>query len=364
MTRAEALRELGLETGATPDEIRRAYLRGVKARKPEVDPEGFRRLREAYELLTQSGRSAAGAEAPPGETVQEDPLQRWIQSLLTDLGAAADAPARIEILRRAAAERPDLPALRWRLAGELSAAGQADEAAAVLRHAAAAGMPGFLDELARSFPDLLNPSELSRLGWEDAPVALASLAEDHARRLDGAGAAEQMLRAMAAADALGEPAQPTPGRVLILLLHLHRLGAVGAAALLFERFQERLRAAGGEATLIADPHRGFHYAAAGELHRLPPELHPGLRAAIAAACLAGDPAQATPEVLRLALEQRTQCYAYAAMIQPLPILGSFFHAILLSAAPPRRLDRRGLLIAVLVLLLCAVVHWLIGKLGG
>lgn len=53
MTFAEARRELGIEDGATPDMIRRAYLRGVKTRKPETDPEGFRRLREAYELLTR-----------------------------------------------------------------------------------------------------------------------------------------------------------------------------------------------------------------------------------------------------------------------------------------------------------------------
>ena len=47
----------GVEAGATQDQIRRAYARGLKTRKPEVDPEGFRRLREAYEI-------AAGGTAP------------------------------------------------------------------------------------------------------------------------------------------------------------------------------------------------------------------------------------------------------------------------------------------------------------
>jgi tetratricopeptide (TPR) repeat protein len=49
MTLDEALGELGVERGASPDEVRRAYLRLVKTRKPEEDPVGFRRLREAFE---------------------------------------------------------------------------------------------------------------------------------------------------------------------------------------------------------------------------------------------------------------------------------------------------------------------------
>lgn len=65
MTHDEALRELGLDAGATPDQIRRAYARGVKTRKPEVDPDGFRRLREAYEVAAGRGETAA----PVTETV-------------------------------------------------------------------------------------------------------------------------------------------------------------------------------------------------------------------------------------------------------------------------------------------------------
>ena len=60
MTLADAIYELGIEPSATPDEARRAYLRGIKTRKPETDPEGFRRLREAYELV-------AGALSNPAE---------------------------------------------------------------------------------------------------------------------------------------------------------------------------------------------------------------------------------------------------------------------------------------------------------
>jgi hypothetical protein len=65
MTRDAAFRALGVEPGTPPDEVRRAYLRGVKTCKPEVDPEGFRRLREAYELLSQSPPAVFSPEKPP-----------------------------------------------------------------------------------------------------------------------------------------------------------------------------------------------------------------------------------------------------------------------------------------------------------
>jgi hypothetical protein len=50
VTLDEALNELGIDDEAGVDGARRAYLRLLKKRKPEVDREGFMRLREAYEL--------------------------------------------------------------------------------------------------------------------------------------------------------------------------------------------------------------------------------------------------------------------------------------------------------------------------
>lgn len=71
-----AMDVLGLTGEPTPPEVRRAYLRQVKAHPPERDPEGFRRVREAFELL-QAGYVAPfvserlaetpAAEAPAAE---------------------------------------------------------------------------------------------------------------------------------------------------------------------------------------------------------------------------------------------------------------------------------------------------------
>src|SRR5512138_1512464 len=51
MTPHEAFAHLGLTAPASADQIRRGYLRAVRAHPPERDADGFRRVRDAYELL-------------------------------------------------------------------------------------------------------------------------------------------------------------------------------------------------------------------------------------------------------------------------------------------------------------------------
>lgn len=84
MTVEEALAELGLTPPLDPERLRRTYLRTLKTRKPEVDPDGFRRLREAYELLREQAAFEAmiaayaeaeddATEAPSGERAAAEP---------------------------------------------------------------------------------------------------------------------------------------------------------------------------------------------------------------------------------------------------------------------------------------------------
>jgi curved DNA-binding protein CbpA len=47
---------LGITPQATEDDIRAAYLRGVKEHPPERSPEEFERIRDAYELLRDPRR--------------------------------------------------------------------------------------------------------------------------------------------------------------------------------------------------------------------------------------------------------------------------------------------------------------------
>ena len=49
---------LGLPPGATDDQIRAAYLRGIKEYPPDRAPAEFERLRDAYEVLRDPRRRA------------------------------------------------------------------------------------------------------------------------------------------------------------------------------------------------------------------------------------------------------------------------------------------------------------------
>ena len=51
MKASEALGILNLSSDATPEQIKKAYFRLVRANPPEKDPEQFQRIREAYEML-------------------------------------------------------------------------------------------------------------------------------------------------------------------------------------------------------------------------------------------------------------------------------------------------------------------------
>ena len=53
MTLDEARVLLGVDASTSADEARRAYLRLVKQHRPEQDPAGFQRVREAYDLVRQ-----------------------------------------------------------------------------------------------------------------------------------------------------------------------------------------------------------------------------------------------------------------------------------------------------------------------
>lgn len=54
MSVSDPYQVLGLEPGASPEEVRRAYFQKVRAHPPERDPEAFKAIRAAYEQLSRS----------------------------------------------------------------------------------------------------------------------------------------------------------------------------------------------------------------------------------------------------------------------------------------------------------------------
>ena len=107
---------LGIDREATEAEIKQAYFALVREHPPERDPEGFKRIRAAYEKLKATGERAEtdlfliedqpvtldassirGLDIEPPavthETIKADLLALEAVLLLEDLSAAASGPA-------------------------------------------------------------------------------------------------------------------------------------------------------------------------------------------------------------------------------------------------------------------------------
>jgi hypothetical protein len=181
----EALRELDVEADPGGDVIRRAYLRKLKTRKPETDPEGFARLREAYEtvLARREGREGPRTRAAPWtETPKQDsqpgaasatvaPNQDALTRFRAEFWALPpDAPPEmmVDVARRAVEAVQDAAEPRRWLVAALLRANRHKEALAACRDAYRQGHVGFLVELAERFPRSLEDAEIELLG-RDAP---------------------------------------------------------------------------------------------------------------------------------------------------------------------------------------------------
>jgi hypothetical protein len=129
MNEEEARGLLGFEQGTAHDQLRRAYLRAVKKHPPERDPDGFRRVREAYELLDHLEADEAftmhveAAQTPP-PTEEHDPLEAFRRR-----AEGASRPRQRKIWREAVEAHPKLPEPRWQLYWSSKSASQAAEVA-------------------------------------------------------------------------------------------------------------------------------------------------------------------------------------------------------------------------------------------
>lgn len=249
MTFDEALAELGIEGDVEPDQARRAYLRLLKIRKPETDPQGFMRLREAYDLIKPGLewravvlRTRAAPEPPAvlAPTVIAEPGP--------DQGAEPPAPARDE----EAAATPEPPS---------DAAHDGEER---------------------------EDEEREDEEHDDEPLEAAPANVD---ALLAAGEHEQAARALARifehALERSEDAAPAVRKALPLMLTLYASSSAEAAAALGASLFAYLRASGQEARAIrgADAAR---WTILRELAALSPSFPNAVRAPLAQAAMAGD----------------------------------------------------------------------------
>ena len=158
-----ALSELGLTVPTSADAIRRAYLRRVRAHPPERDPERFRKIRDAYELLKDAPWLWVEKDATSDDDDDEDSEadggagdkseadggaefgEAWVPAPPTATEAAAtasgdaspveDFPEAVVELRSAKARNNSSPVFRYKLIIALWSAGQITAAESEIDHA-------------------------------------------------------------------------------------------------------------------------------------------------------------------------------------------------------------------------------------
>ncbi|MBQ8159268.1 MAG: SEC-C domain-containing protein [Clostridia bacterium] len=80
---------LGVELGASEEEIRRAYFREVRKHSPEKDPEGFQKIRRAYEHI----RVRRDPEEGPVLPLPEDPTAKATLEVILNLSRSENEEA-------------------------------------------------------------------------------------------------------------------------------------------------------------------------------------------------------------------------------------------------------------------------------
>lgn len=245
MTYDEGLSVLGVSDTASHKEVRRAYLRLVKQHKPERDPEGFKRVRAAYETVkvlaeareelpeglldTLQVTSAANAEGDEAAIVTsitnledepEEPspelsaaaenssttgVERYFDEV-EDLGDSADAAALVEIWLRAVEDLPDEPAPRWQLVDAFEDLGDSERAAQVLIDATQRRLPGFVETLLWRYPTHIPRDLIDEVAKDPSLRGMVADALLENSRPKHAGRILQL----SLDDALADPAAPEP----------------------------------------------------------------------------------------------------------------------------------------------------------
>jgi hypothetical protein len=317
VTLDDAWRELGLEPGADAETVRRAYLRLIKTRKPEQDPVGFQRAREAYEIARAGGEfealAAASARrhaaphrpapddgAPADEpdedeseaTAQADVVFDGFSSAWHSVPPSADQRARLEIAREAVAVLPDDPRAYWLLATTLSRLGPEIALVEALRAGWRKGWPEFLEALLVRVPEQVTREEIDAAFASDQ-VALRLAGAAVVARWDGPRAAKLVVELCREAvegtpDAKGDRVRDLPiERMLDVVLALHASGALEAAEEAQSAVRDCLHDTGLELALVQGPLGGV-WTLAEEIGGLPHNFPQPLRAAFARATRAGD----------------------------------------------------------------------------
>jgi hypothetical protein len=301
MTLEEARGELGVAAEAAPEVVRRAYLRLLKTRKPEVDPQGFARLREAYDFLkaaqegSEAPRTQAAPEVPTASPAPADPSapqtpdQRLEAFRLRFRALPADAPAElpIQVAREAVEALPEVAEARHWLIRALLVAERRDEAIQAFRDAFRQGHPEFLPGFAQSFPEHLTEAELELLGAMVQPSFLWEMANHLSKIFKWTQMGRVLRVAFEALQRHPETPPPQPAWFLSMMLLLHENAHPQEARELQGRYAAWVKAQGLE-EVFQKENVAWAWPLILELSALGDACPPEVRAAMARAVLSNE----------------------------------------------------------------------------
>jgi hypothetical protein len=331
-----ALQALGINASVDARAARRAYMRAVKAHPPERDPDGFRRVREAYECVSQelSWRQASTAEPEPdaGEAfpvmASSSTESRRAVAPVAGLSVPQETPA-------APHAAPDVDAYsaeaRWALVEDLDGNGREEEAEEAMLEAHRSGLRGFLENLLWRCPERLTLDELEAAVDDpsfDVRAAAASALMERGRPV----AAARALRSLLAAAARGETTVPPVFMCARAILELFARGKAKTAWLLEEETRSWLDAHGDFRSL-----RGSlaSWALVQELRVLRADLPADVLSAMASAILANAPLQANDAIARYCVLRTDDAIRVRArMRHRTPNLSNLFNSAFSDCDPP------------------------------
>ncbi len=244
---------LGIRQDASPDAIRRAYFKSVRAHSPENDPAGFQRVSEAYRVLSDPEARKAYDAAEPIPATLAQALAAAAELVSTDPKRAAEYAGRVVAAR-------GTPAIAIRFAATLCL----EAGLAPLAHR-------LTSRLLQEFPPtddaaLLHGQVLAACGrWRDAIATLRPLVARRPELMIATKLLAESLRqnrkAEDALQVLGRFAERAGTASLELLqIHLARF-VIAAEADLLPEAEEALRAV-GECTPADDDDARWYVATA------------------------------------------------------------------------------------------------------
>ncbi len=341
MSLEQAFEILGVTPDCTARAARRAYLRLLRQNKPDRDPEGFKRLREAYEavkaflegeplsrIVALDARLARvvgrGEELPvePLDPVPVEPLDPFLKRL--QALAPDDVEERLAIARQAVRELPDDHDAYRLLAFLAAQCDRHEEARIALRAGVAKGFDDCFELLLERYAPNLTADELASAGESSHPDLLLVAASEHIRRGQAATATRVALRAFEVAEKTGTRL-PVPAAVRVVL-ELHTDGRLEPAETVALQLDDWLDVHGSFRDLDAEA--AVIWRLAGELRQLPREFPQRLRSAIVRGMLDGRMSDVSDAVHDYAMTEPHGAVEAARLLERAPTLTSFYHHLL------------------------------------